>query len=320
MSENREFIISADKDLFIDISSKSGAVPTDLRMDQNEEMFFLLQDAVTIPSFPIHHDVSDLNPDSSYTTKLNNYLLQISKQFPGLFSGLKFLFNSSNILKPAFYQIFKSEDQLSMFLMYIDLAKRPSIGEVKDKGDNDHTSEYLTNRVYIDPLIVPVKEYKTREDQLDTIIVHQHLRETWIGEFGRGHVQQGIWIDYELSKFFSKLLLPAGGRFYPYFPFSCRMNTMVHIPFRLDQEYRKKHLHMFFAALKFLYPNFPGIQKLLRQRASDQESEVFSLDLPLFKHLKQKVPAKWYDHFSGVKIQPYLNENNMKEYLIEINS
>jgi hypothetical protein len=37
----------------------------------------------------------------------------------------------------------------------------------------------------------------------------------------------------------------------------------------------------------------------------------------LYKELKSKIPASWFDAWKDLRIEAYLNEADMKEFLIE---
>ena len=46
----------------------------------------------------------------------------------------------------------------------------------------------------------------------------------------------------------------------------------------------------------------------------------FSEEIPAFIKLKQKVPVAWYDSWAGLKVSPYLNDQDMKEFILENSS
>ena len=78
-------------------------------------------------------------------------------------------------------------------------------------------------------------------------VVKQTISQNWIGETGKGYLVRGIWMDSELTKFFSKLFLPTGKRTYPFYPFTCRYKTRLHdrprIPHPIPGEKLLPYLH-----------------------------------------------------------------------------
>ena len=47
------------------------------------------------------------------------------------------------------------------------------------------------------------------------------------------------------------------------------------------------------------------------------QSADFTEDLPSFKTIKKRVPPIWDTVWGNLDVKPYLNEQDMKEYLIE---
>jgi len=117
-------------------------------------------------------------------------------------------------------------------------------------------------------------------------------------------------MDADLTKFFSKLLLPKGLRSYPYYPFVCRYRTVCHVVVHLSPEGRREQVPYLHKAFQFLQPEMRNIEAALR-------GSEFSEALPTFQAIKQRVPDYWKDLWSSLRVTPYLNENDMKEYKIE---
>ena len=140
--------------------------------------------------------------------------------------------------------------------------------------------------------------------------VRQLLSDTWIGETGSGYWAKGIWMDDDLTKFFTKLFLPPGSRIYPHYPFVCRYKTVCRGVLDLSSGSRQRQLSHLDEALSFLEPHMSAIQESLRDRG-------FSEDMPLFEKLREGVPSCWREVFGDVHIRPYLNEAGMKEFALE---
>ncbi len=92
-------------------------------------------------------------------------------------------------------------------------------------------------------------------------VVEQMISDTWIGETGRGYFIQGIWMDADLNKFFTKLVIPQGKRIYPYYPFTSKYRTICHNPIGISSAQRREaipRLHRFIDFLKTPRPGYPG--------------------------------------------------------------
>ena len=129
-------------------------------------------------------------------------------------------------------------------------------------------------------------------------------------ETGRGYFVQGIWMDHELTKFFSKLFVPTGKRLYPFYPFQCRYRTICSTVIATNAEERRTVPPQLHRALQFVSPVMDTIQDALRE--SD-----FSEQLDIFQALKRKVPQFWNTIWSDLQIKPYLNNQDMKEFVVE---
>jgi len=118
---------------------------------------------------------------------------------------------------------------------------------------------------------------------------------------------QGIWLDREITKFFSRLFYPAERRLYPYFPVNCRFRAICFQPYAFDTAGRLKAVAALHQCRKFLDPHVHCIEKALHDTA-------FSEDLPLFCELKACIPQGIPAFFEKLTIRSYLNQNDMKEY------
>jgi hypothetical protein len=136
------------------------------------------------------------------------------------------------------------------------------------------------------------------------------ISQTWIGETGRGYLVRGVWMDNDLTKFFSKLFFPAGKRLYPYYPFFCKYKTVCQMVPDLGAEGKKRALPLLHRAIQYLQPEMERIQKSLR-------GQGFSDALPEFRELKEKIPPYWQDAWSNLTVTPYLNRNEMKEFKLD---
>ena len=277
---------------------------------QNEEPFLTLPTEFTVPRFPIHHDIEIEKPEKEYIEALRSLLEHLVPLAPSLFRGMTYYFNPTDILRPSFFRIYKLKDLLFLYLIRIDITFRTHYGKIISKGGNDKTHTFTTNTLFLENDFVPLRTYTEENGRIRSFLIEQLLTKTWIGERGQGYFQHGIWIDHELTKFFSKLFLPKGKRTYPFYPFPCKFNTLCHTVLDFTPEGRKRHLSYLYSARNFLLPHLDEIQNTLRE-------EKFREDLPLFLQLKKKVPEKWNEVWNPLSVKAYLNESDMKEFIVD---
>jgi hypothetical protein len=192
----------------------------------------------------------------------------------------------------------------------IDLMMKPTESTVVERGTNDRTPWYRSRRLFLEGTFIPLEEIIQEGDRLKAFRIRETISQTWIGEFGRGYFQQGIWMDADLTRFFSRLFLPPDRRSYPYFPFQCRYKTVCLSSIALSPDGRSSMLPGLDHALEFLLPVMDDIQAGLK-------GSTFSDDMPLFRELKGRVPLAWYAPWQSLRVETYLNEQDLKEFRIE---
>lgn len=277
---------------------------------QNEEFFLKLDREFEVPSFPIHHDVRQPKPSDQYLESLKSALHAVVPLVPDLFRGLTYFFDPSDTLRPGFYQLYRLADTHYLYMLKIDLSYKAGEHEVVTRGTNDTTASYRSSKVFIDAIVVPLEQVRTENGRVAGFDVLQKVSQTWIGETGRGYFVQGIWIDHELTKFFSKLFLPENKRTYPYYPFQCRYRTVCATDISTSSEGRKRAPVLLHRALGFVSPYMEHIQESLRDGD-------FSTDLEAFRKIKSKLPDYWAGIWNGISVKAYLNDRDMKEFAIE---
>lgn len=276
----------------------------------NEDFFIKLSKDFVVPHFPIHHDVRKIQPEKIYRKSLRRLFNQLFQLVPGIFSGLIYFFDPGEILRPRFFKLYKIKNSEFLYLLRLDLLYKAQYATLEERGDNDVTPEYRTNSLFLQAYFLPLKEVIVKQGKVEAFVIKQTISETWIGEQGRGYLLKGIWIDDELSRFFTKLFLPAGKRIYPYYPFLCMYKTFcAHV---IDPVYnqRERILNFLYLTSQFLSPYMRKIEKALK-------NALFSEDLSLFREIKALVPSEWEDMFKDIKIEVYLNQKDLKEYRID---
>lgn len=284
--------------------------PSTHRFNQGEEYFIEVPDPFLVPSFPIHHDVRQPIPRTDYSNALQDFIDSMLPQVPDFFSDLSYFFDPSEIQKPCFYRIYKVGERHFLFLLRINLIYRPLESELLERGSNDYTAVYRTNRLYLESDCVPLDSVLTEMGKIVAFKIHQTISNTWIGETGQGYLVRGIWMDMELTKFFTKLFLTEGQRIYPYYPFTCKYKTVCMTILDPTSERRRQLLPYLEGVLQFLEPHLPTIQQSLK-------TTLFSDQMLLFKELKQKVNGSLKKPWTNIRVTPYLNSQDQKEFHIE---
>lgn len=273
----------------------------------NEEFFLALPADIIIPHFPIHHDVRRNRPSEAYSSALAAVVEGLVSAIPAALGDLASFFDPGETLKPCFFRLYKVADALYLYLLRIDLLFRPAHHELIEAGDNDTTPSYRSRRLFLESEFIPLEEVVEEGDAVKAFRIKQLISQTWIGETGRGYMVRGIWMDSELSKFFSKLFLPAGLRSYPYYPFICKYRTICGAAIEPEEAGRERFLPLLHRAFCFLLPELDRIQKELR-------SEPFDEGMELFRSLRERVAGAWEGEWTGLRVRSYLNRYEMKEY------
>jgi len=278
--------------------------------NQVEEFFFRFEKNFSVPQLPIHHDVRVPVPEPRYLQLLARVLEQLIPLAPKLFADLTYMFDPGEILRPSFFDLYRLESSRYLYLLKIDLMYRPQAHSLVQRGSNDLTAAYSSNCLFLEATCIPVREVQTRSGKISTFVVDQTISNTWVDEIGRGYLVQGIWMDNDLTKFFSKLFLPEGKRTYPFYPYICKYKTVCQNLIDPESETRRELLPYLHGALQYLRPVMPQIEAALKEGD-------FSENMETFRRLKSTVPAPWMAIWNGLHIEMYLNSRDLKEYRID---
>lgn len=278
----------------------------ELHFNRNEELFIRLPRPFRVPSLPVHHDVREPMPEGDYLRGLRSLLSQLLESIPAAFSGLTPSFDPSDALRPGFFRLHTIEDSLYLYVLRLDLGFRPQDAKPLRSGSNDRTAEYESRDLYVDSEFIPLD---SMAEDGRSFAVREMLSRTWVGETGKGYMVRGIWMDADISKFLTRLVLPEGKSVYPYYPLFCKHKTICHQCLRFDAEGRQSALPLFHRQALFLRPLMPLVQKALKKTP-------FSEKMPEFAEIRKRVPEAWLDAYSGVRVAAYLNDADMKEYSI----
>ncbi|MCL2792823.1 MAG: hypothetical protein FWD87_07005 [Spirochaetaceae bacterium] len=285
--------------------------PYTMHFSQSEDFFLKIKKTITMPHFKIHHDIKNLYPDDEYITNLSSIIKEMLPFISCLIANTVYFFDPAEPLRPVFYKLYNIEGKYYLYLVRLDLSFKPHDCEILERGDNDTTHKFSTKNIFLDIDILPIEKVIERDKNTTAYFIRQSISQTWIGETGRGYFIQGIWMDNELTKFFTNIFLPENMFSYPYYPFSCKYKTLTYFPLEFEPLYREKHILILDRSYNFLLPFMREVEKIFKDY-------LFSKELDIYKNIKEKIDTKWYRDFSSLKIDRYLNNRGMKEHGIFI--
>jgi hypothetical protein len=285
-------------------------VPYTRHFNRNEEFFVRLPAEFTVGSLPYHHDVQSGRPAEPYVSAVRDVMKQLVRIVPDIFEGLTHTFDPTEVFLPTFFRLYRLEKQTYLYQLRVDLQYRPLVHEAIERGTNEYSASYRTNVLVLESDIIPLSGVDVQNGKIRGFEVEQVVSDTWVGESGRGYFVQGIWLDRDITRFFSKLFIAPGVRPYPYYPFTCKYRAICHTAATLGEEARRRSLPLLHDARKYLLPRVSTIEDALRQ-------SEFAESLPSFQEMKARVPADWADRWRDFSIRVYLNDEKQKEYELE---
>lgn len=276
----------------------TSSIPT-IWYNQSEDQFIQLTTPLKIPSFPVHHDIHNYSPPEQYEIKLRHICTQCVSQYPAIFAGTTWAFDPTSILTPYFYRIETYEDTHYLYMCRIDLTARPLETEMIEQGSNAHTHSYRTNRLYIECDWFPLAG--TSDTSLE---IATSIPATWKGEAGQGYMIHGIWMDSDINKFFSKLILPSGTRNHPFYPLTCKRHCVSMNAFGQNGPQLLHHARTRIE---------PALEEILTYLNNFSFSEI----APIFTSLKKEFEEDLLLQWKTLVVRPYLNERDSKEYQVD---
>jgi hypothetical protein len=312
MEENTSFIPMVYTDAALTSIAPAGEPTAGVctrHFTQTEDFFLKLDFDYLTPRFRFHHDIARNVPDDDYLQALGETLRLLSGRLPEVFGGLTYFFDPQELFKPSFFKLYECHGSLFLYLLRLDLGFRPNYQTIVECGDNDLSHICRSDCLFLEPLLIPLVRFET-EGGAARAVVKSLISQTWIGEYGRGFFRQGIWMDNDLTKFFTRLFVPPERRPYPLFPFQCNYRTFCAMPVRFTAAVHLAAAAALGEALAFIEPSLPEIQRALKL-------SVFSEDLPVFRELKAAAGLSIGAAWDTVSVRTYLNKNGLKEYQLE---
>ncbi len=277
---------------------------------QNEEFFLRLPRAIRVGSFPVHHPLGQKRPQPELRECVRSVIAQLAEIVPNLLDGLTHLFDPASNHVPVFFRLYEIEGERFIYLARVDLTFRPSHGTRIERTSNQVTPLYETRDLFLEADLFPLESVETRRDRIVGMTIEQPIRDTWIGETGRGYMRAGMWLDRDLTKFFSRLLTPLGLQTYPYYPFSCKYRSIAHATPAVNEEERRRAVQIARRGRSFLLPHVKEIEESLR----GVEMNEFSEELPDFVRLRAHSEEVLGDAWRSFSLRSYLNELDEREF------
>jgi hypothetical protein len=278
---------------------------------QNEEYFLRLPQAFSVPSLPIHHDYRSKEAGEAYMEALRPLVGRLAELAPGAFSGLCYFFDPAEVFKPCFFRVYKAAERLYLYLLRLDLMPKRHYSRPLGRGDNDSSPAYESESLFFEADIVPLEAVDRPSGTLASFKLRQLLSDTLIEETGRGYMLRGVWMDGELTKYFSRLFAPRGSRLYPFYPITCKYRTVCAFALDPGTQGRREGIAWLHRAITTLEPELPAIQAELR-------SGDFDESLPSFERLYGRVRPEWRKPFEGITVEARLNDAEMREYELRV--
>lgn len=289
------------------------ASPSTRHFSQNEEFFVRLPQPVEVESFPVHHELGNAKPHARQRAAVRSLVEQLMEVEPALLHGLTHLFDPSANQLPAFFRLYRMGGLTYLYLMRIDLTYRPRRSQLITRTSSAETTHYATTDLFLESDLFPLESVEARGDKIQSIQLEQSVSDTWIGETGRGYMRAGMWLDRDLTKFFSRLFVPQGVHTYPYFPFSCKYRAISHSVIAVEDEKRQRSVRLLAGARDVLLPRLREIEESLRNVAENG----FAEDLETFAEMKRTIGPEWDEPWKDFAIHTYLNEEDEREFQID---
>ncbi len=291
------------------IRGLAGEVGHYTRHFTNDEQFFLkFETPITVPALPIHHDVRIKDPDPRYIERVREVMQQIAPLMPDVLSGVRYFFDPSDIGRPAFWRPVETGQMTFAYVVRLDLRFRPAVHRVLEGGTNDRAPAFATDELLLEADLVPVSD-----ETEQSVWVREVFSETWIGETGRGYFVQGIWIDRDVSRFLSATVTPGNHRTYPFFPITCKYRSMCLSMAEFGRDAPERYSRLLKGIFAVLAPRAREIEEALKATEYDPT-------LTLLQQIRSELPKSLLAPFGRFATRPYLNDRDMREFVLEITS
>jgi len=270
-----------------------------LYYNEGEDQFLKLDTPLTVPSLPVHHTMNNTTPPEGYRDAVLELVVYLADHCPSLVAGTRWTFDPRSIHAPTFFRVEEFDGHAYLYMVLIDLSCRTLEAEILEPATNDRTPAYRSERLYFEADYFPLNGLDA-----DNMVINQTIPATWKGESGEGYMIHGIWMDADINKFFSKLVLPAGKRNHPYYPITCKQHSVSMNAYGLENP-------------AILHEIRPYIEGEMDRILAELHENPFSESSALFRELKKKMPSGPGERWNNLTVTRSLNERDQKEYTIE---
>lgn len=308
MDKSCDFLLGApDPEIAGRLSNlEAPAQVLDRRFTQEEDFFLTLDRPYVVEPFEIHHNVRVPRPSERYQKAMRALVAAWATLVPGVFTGLSWYFQPDDLFHPLFLQPLVSRGKRFLFVLRPDLTFRGRRGDILEPGGNDLTPRFSTRQLFLEAEVVPLASWETRPEGR-VLNLARLFENTFVGEKGLGYLRTGQWIDREISRLLSRAALAAGVRFFPFQPLRCHRATLAVGCADLTETGRKHAAATLELAWTLVSPWAETVQRTLK-------TDPYRDDHPLILQLRERWNHALEDRWGPIRIEPYLNEFDQKEY------
>lgn len=279
----------------------------DLRFNQDEEMFLVLESDYEVLPFEVHHDVRSIHPSERYRRMITSLVSDLSQRLPGTFRNLSWYFQPHDLFHPVFLQPMASRSgKRYLYQFRLNLTFHGQRSEIVERGTNDLTPHFRTKNLVCDSLVLPLETWAS-EGAGRALRLAKLFPNTFVGEQGLGYVRMGQWIDRDLTRILGKAALEPGRRNFPFQPLQCHKGTLAVACTDFSERGRRWGASTLELAWDLVSPWADQLQQ-------DLKVESYREDHPLIDLLRARWQGRLATRWGDFRLEAYLNEFEQKEY------
>lgn len=273
----------------------------------DEDFFLRVPSPLQVDSLPINVDAGR-PPSKEYLRSLRTTMQQLATLIPQVLAGCVHVHDPSAHLQPLFIKLFTIGESTFVYLVRLDLTFRPRHHHVVTRGTNDMTASYWTTLVFLTVDLFPVSRVVRNTGKLAGLYIDQLFVSTFAGESGKGYQTQGVWLDREITREFSRLVLPTDANFYPYFPLTCKYQSITHPVIHFSREGIGR-------GVRILNDALPLIRKsiVINPEGVEDDGGVVSI-APSATSEWNEIRKRWLPVWRRLTVKGYFDDDSRKEF------
>jgi hypothetical protein len=273
----------------------------------DEDFFLKVPSPLQVKSLPINMDPSDpLRRD--YVVTMRNVASQLAGLIPSVISGLVHVHDPSSHLRPMFLKLFTLGGKRYVFLVRVDLTYRPRHHHVIERGTNDKTASYWTTLIFMEADLFPVSKVWTKEGKLAGVQIEQLFKSTFVGESGEGYKTQGVWLDKEITREYSKLVTPTDYNHHPYYPLVCKYQSICHPLVHFSRDALSRGVRLLHDALPLVK------ETIVVDPASGEDGVGVPRIEPSTNENWKEIRRRWLPVWKRFTVRGYFDDDSRREY------